>query len=374
MKLPTKRIIFVGFAFFLICTIWQANDTNIPKILTDKFGMSQSLSGIVKALDNILALFILPLFGAISDRTKHRLGKRTPYILIGTVVAAVFLVTLTFADNAQLKNIAKVSAIDDEEALTELYNHQYSTELKTPDGEVFDLHAKFTREEFVSIRTTRDGETDPYYVQYVVPARQAYAREVTAENPVPLIVFIGLLLVILIAMATFRSPAVALMPDVTPKPLRSQANAIINLMGTIGGILVLGMGIAFKTGSLQNSLMSYTSFFAVVAGVMIFALLIFLWQVKEPTLVKKAEEESKALGVDEGEEEEEGKKKLSRAEKISLLFLLLSVVLWFMGYNAVTSKYSVYAGKVLNLDYNTTLLIANAAATVAYIPVGLVAS
>ncbi|MBR5743608.1 MAG: MFS transporter, partial [Clostridia bacterium] len=184
MKLPTKRIIFVGFAFFLICTFWQAYDTIIPKILTDKFGMSQSLSGIIMALDNILALFMLPLFGAISDRTKHRLGKRTPYILIGTVVAAVFLVTLTFADNAQLKNIAKVSAIDDEEALTELYNHQYSTELKTPDGEVFDLHAKFTREEFVSIRTTRDGETDPYYVQYVVPARQAYAREVTAENPV----------------------------------------------------------------------------------------------------------------------------------------------------------------------------------------------
>ena len=374
MKLPTKRIIFVGFAFFLICTFWQAYDTIIPKILTDKFGMSQSLSRIIMALDNVLALFMLPLFGAISDRTKHRLGKRTPYILIGTVVAAVFLIVLTFADNAQLHNIAKVAAVDDEEALTELYNHEYRTDLMTPDGETFTLREKFTREEFVSIRTERNGKTDPYYVNYVVPARQAYAREVTEDDPAPLIVFIALLLVILIAMATFRSPAVALMPDVTPKPLRSQANAVINLMGTAGGILVLGMGIVFKTGADKNALMSYTPFFAVVAGVMILALLIFLWQVKEPKLVEKAEEESRALGIDEDGESEEGKRKLSRGERISLLFLLLSVVLWFMGYNAVTSKYSVYAGKVLNLDYNLTLLVANIAAIISYIPVGFVAS
>lgn len=57
MKLNYKRTIFVGFAFFLICIFWQAYDTIIPKILTDKFGMSQAASGVVMALDNVLAIF-----------------------------------------------------------------------------------------------------------------------------------------------------------------------------------------------------------------------------------------------------------------------------------------------------------------------------
>ena len=109
MKLNYKRTILVGFAFFLICTFWQAYDTIIPKILTDKFGMSQANSGIIMALDNILALFMLPLFGAISDKCQSRLGRRTPFILIGTLVAAAALFTLSFADGMQLKNIEAIS-------------------------------------------------------------------------------------------------------------------------------------------------------------------------------------------------------------------------------------------------------------------------
>ena len=112
MKLNYKRTIFVGFAFFLICTFWNAYDTIIPKILTDKFGMSQANSGIIMALDNVLALFMLPLFGTISDKCRHRLGRRTPFILYGTIVAAVLLVVLSFVDNRQLKNIEAVAKID----------------------------------------------------------------------------------------------------------------------------------------------------------------------------------------------------------------------------------------------------------------------
>ena len=108
MKLNYKRTVFVGFAFFLICTFWQAYDTIIPKILTDKFGMSQANSGIIMALDNILALFMLPLFGAISDRCKNRMGRRTPFILIGTIIAAAAFMLLSFADGLQLKNISAV--------------------------------------------------------------------------------------------------------------------------------------------------------------------------------------------------------------------------------------------------------------------------
>ena len=151
MKLNYKRTIFVGFAFFLICAFWQAYDNTIPLILTNKFGMSQTLSGGVMTLDNVLALFMLPLFGAISDRCHSKRGKRTPFILVGTIVAAVFFVILSFADMAQLKNISDVSAIDDPASLSVIYDSQKDVELKTPDNESFKLSELFTKEEFLQI-------------------------------------------------------------------------------------------------------------------------------------------------------------------------------------------------------------------------------
>ena len=478
MKLNYKRTIFVGFAFFLICAFWQAYDNTIPLILTNKFGMSQTLSGGVMTLDNVLALVMLPLFGAISDRCRSKRGKRTPFILVGTIIAAVFFVALSFADMAQLKNIAEVKEIDDPAALSVIYNAEKDTELKTPDNESFKLSERFTEEEFRSIPsqlwldaeaelTTSTGKTvkfseiktkaefaklpadillpgdggtigealrepkiteqwyqlvfsggavrawtvqdnapgavyamqdrflaegaeseantillhapgkafvNPHYTDYVVPARQAYAWSVTRSHPTTLIVFMALLLVVLVAMSIFRSPAVALMPDVTVKPLRSKANAIINLMGSAGGILVLGLGMVFATSAVKNSLMSYTVFFCVIAGIMLLALLIFLRTVKEPQFAAEMEEETKRCGIEDREEDLSGSRKLSGAERKSLFFLLASIILWFMGYNAITSKYSVYASNVLHKDYNLTLMIAQAAAIVAYLPVGLLSS
>ena len=106
MKLNYKKTIYIGLVFFLICAFWQAYDSIIPKILTDKFGLSQTRSGAVMALDNILALFMLPLFGTISDRTNTRLGRRTPYIIAGTIAAAVVFVSLAFVDNIQLSHLS----------------------------------------------------------------------------------------------------------------------------------------------------------------------------------------------------------------------------------------------------------------------------
>ena len=380
MKLNYKRTIFVGFAFFLISTFWQAYDTIIPKILVDQFGMSQAGSGVVMAMDNVLALFLLPLFGTLSDRCKSRMGRRTPFILFGTIVAAIALVLLSFVDNRQLKNLAEVSAIDDPAALSALYDAEKDAALKTPDGLDYTLSERFTKEEFSAITSEiqQNGGhvTNPDYVNFVVPARQAYAWQRTQQDPTTVILFLAVLLIILIAMATFRSPAVALMPDVTIKPLRSKANAVINLMGTAGGILVLGLGMVFATGSIRNSLMSYTTFFAIVAGIMLAALAVFLWRVKEPVFVAEMQAESEKYHIDEtaAGEDPSGAKKLSSGQLASLLLILASVVFWFMGYNAVTSKYSVYAGKVLSLDYNSTLMIANIAAIVSYLPVGFVAS
>ena len=290
MKLNYKRTITVGFAFFLICAFWQAYDNAIPMILTQKFGMSQTLSGLIMALDNVLALFMLPLFGALSDRCRHPLGRRTPFILFGTIVAAAAFVLLP-----------------------------------------------------------RIGS---------------------------LPVFILLLMISLISMATFRSPAVALMPDVTMKPLRSKANAVINLMGSFGGILVLGLGMVFATGKAENINRTYPGYFLAVSGIMIAALVIFMLTVREKKFVEDMHEQSRAFGIEEEGDTEEpgGSGKLGAAERRSLLFMLASIVLWFMGYNAVTSKYSVYASTILHKDFNMTLIIAQVAAIISYLPVGQVAS
>ena len=380
MKLNYKRTICVGFAFFLICAFWQAYDNTIPLILTNKFGLSQTLSGVIMALDNVLALFLLPLFGAISDRSRSRFGRRTPFIVAGTIIAALAFVLLTFADNAQLRQLGGVARIDDPSALSAIYETEGRETLLTPEGERFVLAEKFTEDEFCAIRSQLvSGEktvSNPDYTDYVVPARRAYAARITAQHRGPIAVFILLLLIVLVSMAVFRSPAVALMPDVTMKPLRSKANAVINLMGSFGGILVLALGIVFATSAVRNSLMSYTGFFGVIALIMLAALAVFLLTVREPRFVREMEEDSRRYGLTEGDKEESrsGKRSLSGPEKKSLLFLLLSIILWFFGYNAVTSKYSVYASNILHKDYNLTLIIAQAAAIVAYLPVGLVAS
>ena len=387
MKLNYKRVIFVGFAFFLITAFWQAYDTIVPKILTDKFGLAQTWSGAIMALDNVFALLLLPLFGALSDKVHSRFGRRTPFIVIGTICAAVLLVSLSVADSAQLKKIEAVSGTQGE-AYTESLEVLWDANPEVADftseelvQEKRPLQSLIAREDFTAIPMTvldDKGEniTNPVYSNIVVPARQAYAASVTDADPSSLIVFMVLLLFALIAMGTFRSPAVALMPDVTIKPLRSKANAVINLMGTAGGSLVLLLGILFGTGEAQNALMNYTVFFSVVAAIMLVGLAIFLFKVREPRWAAEMEAESARLGIDKEENEKDNApvRMLTRGEKLSLLLILVSVVFWFMGYNAVTSKYSVYASTVLNVDYNTTLLIAQGAAIAAYLPVGLLSA
>ena len=384
MKLNYKRTILVGFAFFLISLFWQAYDGTIALTLTNKFGMNQTWSGVIMALDNILALFLLPLFGTLSDKHQGKSGRRTPFIRLGTTVAAIALVTLSFVDNMQLDLVRNVSVVDDPAALAVIYDTQAEKELQTPNGTKFVLKEQFSKEDFVAIRSTDDvkditnrDEGKTPYTSYVVPARQAYAADQTAANPTPLIIFVVVLLVLLVAMGIFRSPAVALMPDVTLKPLRSKANAIINLMGNAGGIIVLllGMGFAFGISKASNAMMSYTPYYLVIAGIMVAALLIFLFTVREKEWAAQMQSDSIRYGVEEKEDTPSGEqKKLSKGQMFSLICILLSVALWYFGYNAVTSKYSVYAPNVLQMGYSETMLIAQACAIVSYLPAGMIAS
>lgn len=438
MKLNYKRTLLVGFAFFLICAFWQAYDAIVPLMLTNKFGLSQGASGIIMSLDNILALFMLPLFGALSDKSKSRFGKRTPFILIGTICAIVCFVSLTFVDQAQLNkvkadkqalwNYANTMTVENKEndsvidasAETSIVLRDYAARLfyntdydsLTADKQA-ELVQKYANLGYDSVYTY-DKETKTYavydskadvpdglrskntYVALVSSAENLFAHNVTATSPWTLVLFIVLLLMTLISMAVFRSPAVALMPDVTVKPLRSKANAIINLMGTAGGILVLLLGMVFGTGKVQNQMMPYTWYVAAVCGIMAVALAVFIITVREPAWNAEMLETQAKLDEDNPEERDEtvvevadqenlnevadvpqsksASNKLSKDKLASLILILASVALWFIGYNAITSKYSVYAVNELNKDYNTTLLIAQAAAVVAYIPVGMIAS
>ena len=468
MKLNYKRTVFVGFAFFLICLFWQAYDTIIPKILTDRFGLPQAISGVIMALDNILALFMLPIFGAISDRCRSRFGKRKPFIVVGTIVSVCAFLILGAVDFANLKAISSVSAIDDPASLEIIYDSAANDELMTPEGKKFVISERYTREDFASIKSkiyesridadyftmtlangeekkiehpkyslrvvTYDGEdfflrdresgldtsigdlvivnnetislgetfderasyasvgvgafkeiTNEEYTDYVSPVRQNYVGTLTVESPSHLVWFIILLMIVLIAMSTFRSPAVALMPDVTIKPLRSKANAVINLMGALGGavVLVLGMGFAFNNSAVKNTYRPYALFFAVVGAVMIAALVAFALLVKERAWADEAAQENDLLeaavaksgeSAEETAKEAPKKRGLTVGERRSLLLILASVFLWYFGYNAVTSKYSVYATNVLDLDYSTTLLIASVAALISYLPIGFISS
>lgn len=383
MKLNYKRIILVGFAFFLIQAFWQAYDNTIPMILTNKFGMSQAWSGAIMALDNVLALFMLPLFGAISDKHHSKWGRRTPFIVVGTLIAAVMLIALSFVDNAQLHHISDVAAIDDPAALETIYDREADETLLTPGGQKFVLSRQFTKEEFTQIRSqiTVDGAavTNPDYTNYVMPARQACAWDATAKSPVTLVFFIALLLVILVSMAVFRSPAVALMPDVTPKPLRSRGNAVINLMGAVGGILYLALAAVLYPASRKVAgHVDYQPLFIIVSLIMAVSVLVLALTVKE----KRLSEENRALEKQHPDwnlaaKDESGNEVLPKEVKRSLTFLLASISLWFIAYNGVTTWFTKYIEQVMGEGLggaSTCLLVATAGAICSYIPIGALAA
>lgn len=441
MKLNYKRTLLVGFAFFLICAFWQAYDTIIPLMLTNKFGLGQTWSGLIMSLDNILALFMLPLFGALSDKKNTRFGKRTPFIFIGTVVAVVCFLGLTFVDNAQLNKLSDRSKqeywttnyVVENREYNNITNNGVEKEYTVQDyaakvyfGKSFDQLTETEKSELkewylgesltYDTYYVYDKDTDSYkvctasssgglfgsttytyldgtaagkvhatnaYSSLVSDAENQFAHQVMKNNAWVIVIFIIVLLMTLVSMAVFRSPAVALMPDVTVKPLRSKANAIINLMGTAGGIFVLVLGMILGTGKVKNQMMSYTWFVLAVCGIMLASLAVFIFTVKEKKWNAEMLEQQAILDEEDSSEKEDEQAekeqaatsdKLPKAQLRSLLLILASVALWFIGYNAITSKYSVYAVNVLNKDYNTTLLIAQAAAVVAYIPVGILAS
>ena len=361
MKLNVKKTIYVGFAFLIIQLFWQVYDSVIAKILIDSFGLSQTASGFIMALDNIVAIVLLPIFGALSDRTNTKRGKRTPYIFFGTICAAILLTGISLFDNAQNSKIeqAKIGDIITEKAsvqdvalgVTIIDDGQFRPVIL--DEEFFSFEYKGLKLNYL--------EKEDASLQ-----RSEYVAEIRKQNIGFYVGFIIVLFLVLLSMATFRTPAVSLMPDVTPKPLRSKANAIINLMGSAGGIISL-LIMTFLSIEYQ----SYTPLFIVIGTLMLIGLVIFLWKVNEPKLNDEMNQLEKEYGIEETSNlEDPNTGKMSKDVLKSFICILLGVVFWYMAYNAATSKFSVYATTVLNTGYSMPLLVAQGAAIITYMPIG----
>ena len=301
MKLNYKRTLLVGLAFLSICAFWQLYDNVVPLVLKNTFDIPDDIAGVIMALDNVLALFLLPLFGKLSDRTHTRLGRRMPYILGGTLVAVVLMNLLPVADAAR-----------------------------------------------------------------------------------SLWLFVAALGLLLLAMGVYRSPAVALMPDVTPKPLRSKGNAIINLMGTLGGVFTLaatGLLVTRDATGREN----YSALFLAVSILMLAAVVVLLLTIRENRLAREVElqnlatqgEDATQAQADETPSTGAGFSSLDPALRRSLILILCSVSLWFMGYNAVTTAFTKYVSVQWGYDIKAAsqcLMVATVGAVVSYLPVGFLSS
>jgi len=398
MKLDYKKTFYIGLAFFIITIFWQTYDSIITKILIDKFGLNQTWSGVVMALDNVLALFMLPLFGALSDKSNRKRGRRTPYIIVGTIVAAFAFMGLSYMDSVQTTRI-ELSDKNIIEKYEEIHNETVDrldiaywnliVDEMTAERQTTLTEGTITQDRY---DTWEDNVLDP--INVIVDGRTtgsfqvsdlAYlngyyniymsdlAWEITVANPWNFIIFVAVLLVALVFMSTFRSPAVSLMPDVTMKPLRSKANAIINLMGAAAGVTSLIILTLYGLGG--KSYVHYTMAFVTVGVVMLLVLGIFLWKVKEPKLVEERVADDTKWGLSEDEDDVHDMHELPRDKKISLYLILFSVFLWFMGYNAVMTKVSDYAPKILQLaSFTVPLLIANVTAIIAFIPIGILST
>lgn len=281
MKLNYKNTLYIGCAFFSILMLWQVYNHYCPLFLDYLLREHTNLKlvdnerlyiiGIIMASDNLFAIFMLPIFGNLSDKTKTKWGRRMPYIVIGMILSAIIfpLIPIMFMKNSL----------------------------------------------------------------------------------VGLIIMMGIILII---MNMYRNPAVALMPDVTPKPLRAKANGIINFVGYLGAILAgaLAMFLKITNDSSSNWLPSSSGYtnaiiaFVIASAFMILALVILVLKIKENKLVEEAAEELE-LGEEMAETHSSVKEKLSKEDRFNLIILLISTFLWFMAFNAIETYNSLFCKNVL---------------------------
>lgn len=271
MKLDYKKTFMLGLGFFSASIIWPVYNSYVP-IMLEHYIKSTTIIGAIMTIDNLFAVIFQPLFGAKSDKTDTRFGRRMPYLLIGVPLAAIFCSLIPFATSL------------------------------------------------------------PMLMTFII--------------------------IMNFSMSIFRAPTVALMPDITPSPLRSKANGIINFMGGFAAVIAYGLG-----GVLYKANKAFPFYMASV--VMVVALIILYIFIKEP----------KEIQTDEGGEELGEKKDVTKNK--SLIFMLFAIFFWFTGFNAVETFFSLYGEKVLNIDAGKASIILTtfSVSFLAFsIPAGLVGS
>lgn len=249
MKLDVKKTFILGLGFFAVSLVWPLYNVYVPIFLRD-FLDSQFLINAIMTLDNILAVFLIPVVAALSDRTKTRFGRRMPYLMVGIPVSAIMFVLL------------------------------------------------------------------PNYTSFLS--------------------FMIILTILNFAMAIYRAPTVALMPDITPAPLRSQANGIINFMGGLASVVVL-IGGSFLYRANRN----YP--FVLTAILLFFALGMLLKFIKEPEVGVASDEEG-AGGI------LAAMRDILREKDKTSLYILLAIFFWFVAYQGVEATFSNYAVYFLGMN------------------------
>ena len=393
MKLNYKTTFYIGLIFFSISLFWQAYDMLIAKTLIDKFGLNQFESGIVMAFDNIMAVILLPLFGTLSDRSNHKLGRRTPYIIVGTVIAALSFMMLAYADYQQTERIQATNMIEEhydvafsEDEDIRLRSHWYLVmdnmkderfESYTTGNISFRNYSKWEDDIYNPILDILNQSSETLSVRDQTRVRDFYfqylslrAWELTAADPSIFYTFIAILFVSLVAMAIYRTPAIALMPDVTIKSHRTKANAFITFLGAIGG--VLAVFIILFSGLNQHAYHHHVSVYIIIGISMLIILGIFLWKVNEPKLVAEKEKLEKKYHIKDIDPYENPDKSINKGKRVSLYLLLATVFFLFFGYNAVMSKIADYLPKVLNFEfYQLPFIIAQGIVIAAIYPLGI---
>ena len=301
LKLNVRRTALIGFAFFGILLLWQVYDSWCPTFLTDIFARNiyemtsaelkasdpdkilnvQWIVGIIMACDNLAALILLPIFGNLSDKTRTPIGKRMPYILVGTFVSAVAFPFIP------------------------LFFHR--------------------------------------------------------NNIAGMVAMMG---VVLIFMMMYRNPAVALMPDITPKPLRAKANGIINIMGYFGGAFATVLGLKYVLSSYINAPLAERNIwviempFIIASVLMVISALVLFRTIRENELAEKLKDE-----MDMGEQLAavatpiDDDKPMSRENKAMLLAILGAEFLWFMSDNALGTYIGNYVIYYLKSVSSATMIL-----------------
>jgi len=293
LKLDFQKTFLIGFGFFGTSVMWKLYNDYVPIFLqagnplfesttkTAGFGLGPGLTGFIMTLDNIVALFLLPLIGLWSDRiwAPKLGGRRKPFIV----------------------TLAPISIIA-----------------------------------FILI---------PFVVRMIPPELSGMTEQLRQ----PLALFIAIVGIFITTMAGFRTPVISLMPDLTPSPLRSQANGIINLMGGVGGIIITFVG-----AMLYN--LNIALPFMVSGFLMVLAVLMLIFFVKEPRYLGEpgeTREEEEALDA------LKGVRRISPAARQSLILLMLSIFFWFVGYNAIETFFTSYGVNVLRIAENQASLLSS---------------